>query len=507
MSVGLALIVRDEEKVLPTLLRSVEGCFDQVVLLDTGSKDKTIALFEAWAQAEHERHPGFTGISAEGKWNDDFASARRAAHQLLETDWQCWADADDEIVGAAAIRQLCDQAPADLAGYVSGYDYAQDPVTGHCVCYLRRERVVRRGRGAWVGRVHEAQIVDGPVLHTPDDVVLWRHAKHIGRMGESGPRNLRILRAWNRDEPDNPRVLMYLGAEYLARGRARYSIRYFNRYLRLKHDWDEERAQQCRRLAVAHMALDDRKRASEAAYEGLHVKPSWPDSYLTLAQLAYLDGRNQRAIEWAQLCIEIGRPQTLLIINPLDYTYEPMKVKAGALAALGQLDEAIEIGERALELVPHDQQLRGFWQGWRNTQETARIAETFTRSARYLVMADEQEKAQRLLTCVPHVAARHPSVVALRSEIDDRVRPLLEDARTHYRRGGVNPEHGMDLDTGRAFAEQLPRAGFAAGGILSQLAEPERAAEMTGNVRLEVEDEPAAIARALEQTAAEVAGG
>ena len=79
MSVGLALIVRDEEKVLPTLLRSIEGCFDQVACLDTGSKDRTIEVFETWARAEHDRHPGFSGISAEGKWNDDFSSARRAA--------------------------------------------------------------------------------------------------------------------------------------------------------------------------------------------------------------------------------------------------------------------------------------------------------------------------------------------------------------------------------------------------------------------------------------------
>ena len=49
------------------------------------------------------------------------------------------------------------------------------------------------------------------------------------------------------------------------------------------------------------------------------------------------------------------------------------------------------------------------------------------------------------------------------------MRPLLEDARNHYRAGGVNPEQGMDLEGGRRFAEQLPRAGFAAGGILEQL--------------------------------------
>lgn len=469
MSVGLAIIARDEQEALPNLLKSIEGAFDQVVLLDTGSKDQTIDLFEAWAEAESSRQPGFVAISSTGKWNDDFSSARRAVHHLLETDWECWADADDIIINAGALRQLAASAPPDLASYVSGYDYAQDPHTGRCICYLRRERLVRKGCGQWIGRVHEAQIVNGPVAHTPDDVVLWRHNKPLNMLGLSGPRNLRILRSWLKDEPENPRILMYLGAEYLARGKPKTAIRFFNRYLRLKHSWDEERAQQCRRLSQAHMMLGDRKQARAAAYEALHVKPSWPDSYLTLAQIAYLDGENQRALEWADRALELGQPQTLLIVNPLDYTYEPLKVKAGALAALDRLDEAVECGERALELVPHDMELRAFWNGWRSKQEAERLAETFVRCTKYLVLADEQLKAKRLLECVPHVCDRHPSIVAMRSELDDRVRPLLEDARAHYRLGGVNPEHGMDLGTGRAFAGQLPRAGFAAGGILEDL--------------------------------------
>ena len=39
MTVGLAIIARDEADTLPGLLESVRGAFDQVVLCDTGSTD------------------------------------------------------------------------------------------------------------------------------------------------------------------------------------------------------------------------------------------------------------------------------------------------------------------------------------------------------------------------------------------------------------------------------------------------------------------------------------
>ena len=54
MSVGLAIIARDEAANLPWLLDSVRGAFDQVVLCDTGSTDATVEIFEQWARAHAE---------------------------------------------------------------------------------------------------------------------------------------------------------------------------------------------------------------------------------------------------------------------------------------------------------------------------------------------------------------------------------------------------------------------------------------------------------------------
>ena len=44
--VSLTMIVRDEEKNLPHALESVRGVFDEIVVLDTGSRDRTVEILD-----------------------------------------------------------------------------------------------------------------------------------------------------------------------------------------------------------------------------------------------------------------------------------------------------------------------------------------------------------------------------------------------------------------------------------------------------------------------------
>lgn len=466
-TVGLAIIARNEAESLPRLLASVEGCFDEVVLLDTGSKDNTLDVFETWGNEEAKRHPGFHAISAEGKWIDDFGAARRAAHELLNTDWQVWADCDDVITGAVNLRGLAQAAPPELAGYIMDYNYAQDPGTGQCVCRLKRERLVRRGRSKWMGRVHEAQLLDGPSTYVPPDVVEWVHQKPPEIAGASGPRNLKILRKWNADEPDQPRVVGYLGAEYLARGKHKTALRYFRQYLKLDATWDEERAQVHRRLAVTLMALSRPREAKKVALAALDVLPGWPDTHLSLAQASYLLGENDKAIEWARQCLAIGYPKdSLLILNPLDYSFEPRYTMSAALAALDKIDDACRIAEEALELLPNHGDLASNYRGWKRKQKTNKLAETWAACVKALVESDEQLKARTLLDTVPNMARRHPAVLEARAWLNGRLRWLDEGSASG------EASNVLSVEDGDRFAENVIRGPWVLEELLDQSKDP-----------------------------------
>jgi glycosyltransferase involved in cell wall biosynthesis len=217
-TIGLALIARDEQATLPRLLASVRGAFDEIALVDTGSRDRTVRVFEGWARRELEAGRLRRYAVDHFRWGDDFAAARNYADSLLpDTDWLCWADCDDEIEGAHNLRGLVTDAGPSLVAVLAFYDYYRDELD-RCTEGTFRERLVRQGHGGWQGRVHEAQdpegmLSPGGLLAAPPNVVRWVHHQDMSRNIQRAATRLRILRAWLRDEPENPRALRYLEAD------------------------------------------------------------------------------------------------------------------------------------------------------------------------------------------------------------------------------------------------------------------------------------------------------
>ena len=83
---SLSMIVRNEEARLAGCLESVRGFVDEMVVVDTGSNDGTIAIAEA-AGARVEQIP----------WPGDFAPARNTALEFLTGDWVLVLDADEQL--------------------------------------------------------------------------------------------------------------------------------------------------------------------------------------------------------------------------------------------------------------------------------------------------------------------------------------------------------------------------------------------------------------------------
>jgi len=97
-TLSLAMIVKNEEKNLGRCLASVKDLVDEMVIVDTGSTDGTLALAASYgAKVGH-----FT-------WNDDFSAARNESLRLCTGDWILVLDADEAVdaLDHKKIREAC----------------------------------------------------------------------------------------------------------------------------------------------------------------------------------------------------------------------------------------------------------------------------------------------------------------------------------------------------------------------------------------------------------------
>jgi tetratricopeptide (TPR) repeat protein len=97
MTISLCMIVKDEADNLPRCLESVHDYVDEMIVLDTGSQDETIAIAHQF---------GATVDSV--AWQQDFAAARNQALALATSDWVLVLDADETLTpaGQALLRQI-----------------------------------------------------------------------------------------------------------------------------------------------------------------------------------------------------------------------------------------------------------------------------------------------------------------------------------------------------------------------------------------------------------------
>ena len=211
-TLGLSLIVRDEADTLPRLLASIDGAFDQVALLDTGSTDRTVGIFTEWVQ-DQDLPLGY--VLDRFEWVDDFAAARNAADDLLDTEWCCWADADDVIRAAGDLRATVAMVPAEIDCLLAPYRVPELDRLHF------RKRLYRAGAARWSGRIHEdlalCEACQRHRLGRVADPIRWHHRRPSSRP-ESFARNGAILERWLREEPGDPRPLWMLAVRELLRG-------------------------------------------------------------------------------------------------------------------------------------------------------------------------------------------------------------------------------------------------------------------------------------------------
>jgi len=422
--ISLGMIVKNEGRTLEACLLSVAPHVDEIVIgLGGESTDDTEDIIRRFVAA------GAPITTFPITWTDDFSEARNQVLERVTGDYFLWLDGDDELIGGDILRQLIVTNP-NIDAFYAGYDYARDE-HGNCVCYLIRERLVRLqdelpGKGwHWIGKVHEVLVPQG---FTPDgkmaDGVVVKHHKPANK--HEPERNIKILyKQLEESEPNpDPRVLGYLCTENAGRGNVAEAILHGQRFIKLS-GWEDEKYQMQHRIADMYRAMGDFRKSMIADMAAIEIQPSWPDAWYGLAE-THLALNNPRAtIEYTKAGATKEPPQTMLIVNPLDYGFHPAVVLAGAYARLNDHEMALANYHKALAIEPSPE-IQHLITLLENEVKLQTVVQNFLALREHLGRNDEWLKARKLFDALPKHIEQHPAIMEARertmfqtSHIDD----------------------------------------------------------------------------------------
>lgn len=202
-----SLIVRNEEKHLEQCLQSIQPLVDEIVIVDTGSVDNTVAIAQRFnARLYHT------------EWQDDFALARNTALDYCRGEWILYIDADERVKpeSLAGVRE-------SLASSLAGCYVWLHPRKNHTA--YREMRLFRnKPKIRFEGVIHENI---WPALNRYIAVTGKRIGKteltldHVGYDGDQTHkhyRNLPLLLQKVVDDPDHAFSWWHLGAVYQGLG-------------------------------------------------------------------------------------------------------------------------------------------------------------------------------------------------------------------------------------------------------------------------------------------------
>lgn len=125
-SISLCVIARDEERLLPRMLASARPAVDEIILVDTGSSDATVAIARRFgARVLHHR------------FADDFSAARNVSLAAATSPWILVLDADEELAPGTAEQIRKAVREPGRAGFYLRFDNDLGEGRSH-VCAMMR---------------------------------------------------------------------------------------------------------------------------------------------------------------------------------------------------------------------------------------------------------------------------------------------------------------------------------------------------------------------------------
>lgn len=339
LTISLCMIVKDEEAVLARCLESIKDVVDEIIIVDTGSTDRTKEIARRYTEQVFD----FT-------WVNDFAAARNEAFSKATCQYQMWLDADDVFPEASAralleLKETLDPA-VDLVTmkYLTHWNKEGQPILS-----ATRERLFKRSKGyVWLDPVHECIPLTGNVLYTDIEV----HHKKLKQEGVSY-RNLNIYQALEKSGARlTPRQQYYYARELKDHGHWKKSASYFKKFLQSGKGWVEDNIASCYNLSICYQRLGEEKKILPVLLKSFQYDAPRAEICCEIGYYYKRAALYAPALKWFEIAANLGAPDSIGFILQDYWGYIPNIECCVCACHLGDFARAGRCNERAAVYKP-----------------------------------------------------------------------------------------------------------------------------------------------------------
>ena len=333
------MIVKNEERDLPVLLKSIENVVDGLLVLDTGSTDLTMTIAQKFEKIiECRRYTQASELVGTEWLITDFAKARNQylyeLDKFTQADWILTVDADDKVLDPRRLLRL---------KYIEAYDAFSIKLSPEDFPQHRMWK--RNANVRFIGRVHEVPDISNCRVLNTGVRIQHNYAPHAG-VENSNDRNLRILLEEHKEKPTN-RNTFYVAQTYRDRCDWQNAIHYYEKYLSMNMIFRDEWLFACLYKARCERVMGDRELAINTLLRGIIEEKNWAELWMEMAYIYYDLGQHHKCISCCYMATSCTNTPTPLWREDNKYTDQPMRLLSWCFEHLGEKGAAIKWAYKA----------------------------------------------------------------------------------------------------------------------------------------------------------------
>jgi glycosyltransferase involved in cell wall biosynthesis len=355
--------MKDEINHISQMLESVHGCFDEIWLTDTGSKDGSLEF------AMSEEASLKAGCPVKVKtfaWIEDFAAARNFSMEGVTTDYVMWLDLDDRLSSREEFCRWRDHVMSLADFWLVPYNYAFDD-KGNPVTTFQRERVVKtKKKFSWKFFIHEGMIAEEQV--TAQAVSNWtvNHARTVQDYEKDFARNVSMLEKRAKQEELPIRLKFYYGKELFDKQRFQEAYTWLDQVVDHKELEHHDRIMAFEYLCRSclhrfhqeqeHKPMHEQDKTLLAkcmalALQGATLEPQRAEFYCLAGDALIKMGREGDALPMYSAAMRCSKNNVngFLFVSHSAYEHVPMDQIARIYFKRGDIDGAIHMASESLK--------------------------------------------------------------------------------------------------------------------------------------------------------------